>query len=47
MSVHPNAPTRPSKSNIADPQELLTLILASGSHLRRKDAEREVIKRFE
>ena len=46
MSIHPNAPSRPSKSTIADPQDLLTFLLTSEPRLRRKDAEREVIKRF-
>ena len=47
MSIHPNAPSRPSKSTIADPQDLLTFLLTSEPRLRRKDAESEVIKRFE
>ena len=46
MSIHPNAPSRPSKSNIADPEDLLAF-LTSELRLRRRDAEREVIKRFE
>ena len=47
MSIHPNAPHRPSKSTIADPQDLLTFLLTSEPRLRLKDAEREVLKRFE
>jgi hypothetical protein len=47
MNIHPNAPPRPSKSTIADPQDLLTFLLTSEPRLRRKDAEREVLKRFE
>jgi len=47
MSIHPNAPHRPSKSTIADPYDLLTFLLTSEPRLRRKDAEREVLKRFE
>ena len=46
MSIHPNAPSRPSKSNIADPENLLTLLLMAEPRLRRKDAESEVLKRF-
>lgn len=47
MTIHPNAASRLSKSTIADPQDLLRFLLASEPRLRRKDAEREVIKRFE
>jgi len=46
MSIHPNAPFRPSKSTIADPQDLLMFLLTSEPRPRRRDAEREVIKRF-
>ena len=47
MTIHPNAPSRPSKLTIADPQDLLTFLLTSEPRLRRRDAEREVLKRFE
>src|SRR5687767_3302615 len=46
MTIHPNARHRPSKSTIADPQNLLTFLLTSEPRLRRRDAEREVVKRF-
>jgi hypothetical protein len=46
MSIHPNARSRPSKSTIADPQNLLTFLLTSEPRPRRRDAEREILKRF-
>jgi hypothetical protein len=46
MSIHPNAASRPSKSTIADPQDLLTFLLKSEHRLRRRDAENKVQKRF-
>ncbi|MPR12376.1 hypothetical protein [Microvirga tunisiensis] len=46
MTIHPNAPSRPSKSTTADPQDLLTFLLTSEPCLRRRDAEKEVLKRF-
>src|SRR5687767_1807537 len=46
MSIHPNAPFRPSRSNITDPEEFLAVLLKTEPRHRRKDAEKEVIKRF-
>jgi hypothetical protein len=47
MSIHSNSSSRRSKSTITDPQDLLAFLLRSEPHLRRRDAENEVIKRFE
>jgi hypothetical protein len=46
MSIHPNAPSRPSKSDFIDPEELLETLLRAEPRPRRRDAEREVIKQF-
>lgn len=46
MSIHPNAPFRPSKSNITDPEVLLETLLKAEPRPRRKEAEEEVIKRY-
>jgi hypothetical protein len=47
MSIHSNSSSQRSKSTITDPQDLLAFLLRSEPRLRRRDAENEVIKRFE
>jgi hypothetical protein len=43
MTIHPNAPPKPQ---IGDPEEYLTTLLNERQGLRKKDAERKVLKHF-
>ncbi len=46
MSIHPNAPPKPSKPEINDPEEYLEALLKSEPRPRKKDAVEAVLRRF-